>query len=92
MIPDKITPEYRTALALQILRQLRSAINANGGRYSGALVPNIQSVHDCLTLSDPDLLFEVKKMPKEFLPAPERVEEVGRWWKSPASSRTLGQV
>lgn len=41
--------EFRRAVALRALYLLGDAMDANGGRYSGGLVPNITSIAHILT-------------------------------------------
>lgn len=47
-----MTPEKRAALASKIVDAVRRNIEFNGGRYTGAMAPNLQSVQDILMLPD----------------------------------------
>lgn len=72
-----MTEVTRMAIALIVLGKLREAIEANGNRYHGGLVPNLTSVSDVLTLP-PDILTEQVKMYPELMPTLEQVEELQR--------------
>lgn len=81
MIPDEITPQYRAALACRIIDALRRALTENGNEYSGALVPNLQSVRNIMTASNKGLLRHLHKLPPELLPSPVEVALIGTWWR-----------
>lgn len=72
-----MTEVTRMAIALIVLGKLREAIEANGNRYHGGLVPNLTSVSDVLTLPA-DILTEQVKMYPELMPTLEQVEELQR--------------
>jgi len=56
--------EFRIAVTLKLAKLLRAALEANGNRYSGGLVPNLTSVTDCLTIPFPLLLDQVRNTPE----------------------------
>lgn len=83
MTPEKFTPQFRVGVACALLSALRKAIEANGGEYSGALVPNIQSVHDALTAPDYILKEQIGRFPAELLqalPTEDQAEGILAWW------------
>jgi hypothetical protein len=45
-----MSPERRVVIALKVLAEVRENIEDNGGKYSGAMAPNLQSITDVLTL------------------------------------------
>ena len=57
--------EYRIAVAVRVCHMFRIALERNGDRYHGGLVPNLTSITDCLIIpfdvlkrtvdADPDL-------------------------------------
>jgi hypothetical protein len=84
MIPDKITPEYRAALATNLLAVLRSGIADNKGVYSGALDVNITSVTNCLQAPDRELLRSVGSLAMtnpDWLPTEEQLADMVAGWK-----------
>lgn len=57
---------YRIAIALKTVEMFRQALEANGGRYHGGLVPNLTSITDVLCLP-----FDV--LEKQMIPYPQLV-------------------
>ncbi len=66
---------FRLACVVQIAELLREAIERNGGVYSGALVPNIQSIADTCALPWPMLVEQVAMFP----PLVERLKLAEAW-------------
>lgn len=55
-----MTPEARIVVALKLVDRVRQSIESNGGKYSGAMSPNLTSITDVLTL--PDALLKTQSL------------------------------
>lgn len=75
------TTETRILLALRFVDQIRTNIEIHGGKYSGQMKPNLQSILDVLTIPDSVLSEQLKTIPREFLPKPEYYGQLLKAWK-----------
>ena len=73
--------ETRILLAIRLVDQVRTNIVIHGGKYSGQMKPNLQSVIDILTIPDSVLSEQLKTIPKEFLPKPEYYGQLSKAWE-----------
>lgn len=73
-----MTPEARIVCALKVLQRVRQNIEKNGGRYSGAMVPNITSATDVLAL--PDSILESQRL-GAYGSTPELEQQLRDGWK-----------
>lgn len=71
----------RIGVALVVLQKLREAIEANNNVYHGALVPNLTSVSDVLTLPESILRIQLEtpEMAK-LVPTAEQLETLEAMW------------
>jgi hypothetical protein len=64
---------FRIAVTLKVCDAFRGALEANGNRYDGRLVPNLTSITDVLTLPFSALVEQVRRDPR-LEPDPVTVE------------------
>jgi hypothetical protein len=64
---------FRIAVALRVCEAFRQALEANGDRYDGRLVPNLTSITDVLTLPFSVLVEQIRRDPR-LEPNPVTVE------------------
>lgn len=80
--PTKETAELRCALAVIMVRELRMAIDCNGGKYTGALVPNLTSISDLMLLSDVELEKQLDAIgARGLLPASDEIARMVLGWE-----------
>jgi len=72
----------RIGVALVVLQKLREAIEANGNVYHVALVPNLTSVSDVLTLPE-GILQQQLATPDmaKLIPTEEQLQELEAMWQ-----------
>jgi hypothetical protein len=75
-----VTSARRVAVALLILQRVRDNIGAHGGRYSGAMAPNLQSVVDVLTMPDAFLGDQLTRIPGDMVPTPVEEAMLAAGW------------
>lgn len=74
-----MTPARRVVAALKAARLLREALEANGNEYSGALVPNLTTITDILTIPDALLEEQLVRNPQLQPSADEAAFFEGLW-------------
>jgi hypothetical protein len=61
---DRQQTAFRIAVALKVCDAFRAALEANGNRYDGRLVPNLTSITDVLTLPFSALVEQTRHDPR----------------------------
>jgi hypothetical protein len=80
----RMTPAKRVAIALRVLEALRVNV-PEGGRYSGSMAPNFQSLADVLTLPDALLEQQLAALPLNYHPLADEVELLRCAWSGDLS-------
>lgn len=72
---DRQQAAFRIAVACKVIEAFRQALEANGDRYHGGLVPNLTSITDVLTMPFGVLVEQIRHDPR-LEPSPLAVEQL----------------